>query len=220
MTINGARVRGHIVGLLLATLLVIVAVCATGWWSARRVAETWRWVDHTHRVLYELEAVLGQAVSVQAGARGYALTGEERYLEPYHTAMLGLQQTMPRLTQLVADNPRQQARVARLSSLLNEELAIMKDRLAARQRGGLPAASAAAADGRGKKTMDAVRGVIRGMEDEERQLLDERSRAAQRAGQVALGVLLIGGSLIVTLALIAIIRARNLVPAPSSLASV
>ena len=123
-------------------------------------------------VMYDAAGVR-QAVSVQAGARGYALTGEERYLEPYHTAMLGLQQTMPRLTQLVADNPRQQARVARLSSLLNEELAIMKDRLAARQRGGLPAASAVAADGRGKKTMDAVRGVIRGMEDEERQLLDD-----------------------------------------------
>lgn len=218
MTINGVRVQGHIVGLLLATLLVILAVCATGWWSARRVAETWRWVDHTHRVLYELEAVLAQAVSVQSGARGYALTGDERYLAPYHNGMLGLQQTLPRLTQLVADNPRQQARVTRLRGLIDEELAVMKDRLVARQTGGLQGASAAAADGRGTRVLDAIRGHIRGMQDEERRLLDERSRAAQHAGKTALSVLILGGGLSVVLALIAIVRARNLVPASSSLA--
>ena len=216
MTINGVRVQGHIVGLLLAMLLVVLTVCATGWWSARRVAETWRWVDHTHRVLYELEAVLAQAVSVQSGARGFALTGEERYLEPYRNGMMGLQQTLPRLTQLVADSPRQQARVARLHALIDEELAVMKERLAARQKGGLAAAGAATADGRGKNVLDAIRGHIRGMQDEERRLLEERSHAAQRAGRSALSVLTVGGGLIVVLALAAIVRARNLVPAGSS----
>ena len=75
---------------------------------------------------------------------------------------------------------------------------------------------ATTADGRGKNVLDAIRGHIRGMQDEERRLLEERSHAAQRAGRSALSVLTVGGGLIVVLALAAIVRARNLVPAGSS----
>lgn len=217
MTTRGKRVDGPIAGLLLATLLVVAGVCVTGWWSARRVAETWRWVDHTHRVLYEVQAVLTQAVSVQTGARGFALTGEERFLDPYQAGLQGLRQTIPRLMQLTAANPRQQSRVKHLASLIDEELSIMKERVDARRRGGLAAAGAATADGRGKNVMDAIRGAIRGLENEERQLLEARSRTAQEAGRTALAVLLVGGGLIAAMTLLAIVRARHVGPALSSL---
>jgi CHASE3 domain sensor protein len=200
----------RIARLLVATLVVVAGMGVSGWWSATRVAETFGWVDHTHQVLYELEATLMHAVSIQSGARGFALTGEDRFLAPYESGLVRIQQSVARLKNLTADNPRQQSRVNHLASLVNEEVAVMQQRLAARRQGGLAAAAAATADGRGKKVVESIRGVIGAMQQEERTLLDERSRSAQFYGWVAL-LILVGDSVLAgVLVGVALVRTRRL----------
>ena len=46
------------------------------WLSATRTTETFRRVDHTHRVLYQLEAVLTDLLNMQSWIRGFLITGE------------------------------------------------------------------------------------------------------------------------------------------------
>ena len=38
---------------------------------------------HTYEVIGRLDALLAELIDVETGARGYALSGEERFLEPY-----------------------------------------------------------------------------------------------------------------------------------------
>ena len=41
------------------------------------------WVAHTHKVKEAISAVGSALLDAETGQRGFVLTGEERYLEPY-----------------------------------------------------------------------------------------------------------------------------------------
>ncbi len=51
--------------------------------ASTSLAETGQWIGHTHEVLAAIAAVAAATTTAETGARGYALTGEERFLETY-----------------------------------------------------------------------------------------------------------------------------------------
>ncbi|HVT72173.1 MAG TPA: CHASE3 domain-containing protein [Lacunisphaera sp.] len=189
----------RIVRLLGGALLATGLMLALAWWSVRNTTGTFQWVDHTHRVLYELEAALTSAVSIQSGARGFGLTGDEHYLDVYDNGLLEVQHSIKRIRALVADNPAQAARARRLASLVDEEVAVMQQRLAARRAGGLVAASTSTADGHGKKVVGEIRDTVRVMQAAERELLAERSDAAVASAWRTLLVVALAAVVVATL---------------------
>ena len=198
-----AEIR-KIVFLLAGALAMVGAMMGAGWWSVKNTVGTFRRVEHTHRVLYELESTLAQVVGIQSGARGFGLTGDQQFLKPYEASLLGVQHSIGRLRGLVADNPRQVIRLRRLASLVDEEVAVMQQRLAARHAGGLNAASAATADGRGSKVVEEIRTSIQVMQQAERELLAERSSEAIARAWLTLGVVGAAAVAVVALLLVAI----------------
>jgi CHASE3 domain sensor protein len=204
-----AEVR-KIVFLLAGALAIMGAMMGAGWWSVNNTVGTFRRVEHTHQVLYELASVLTQVISIQSGARGFGLTGDKQFLEPYDTGLLEVQHSIGRLRGLLADNPRQMIRLRRLASLVDEEVAVMQQRLAARHAGGLNAASASTADGRGRKVVGEIRASVQGMQQEERDLLAGRSGDAIMRAWLTLFVAGSAAVAVVVLLLVAIRRVRTL----------
>ena len=70
-------------GLALAVFLVVGAVSYD---SIRRFNSSADWVRHTHEVLTGLDELLSGMTDAETGERGYVITGEPRYLEPYNAA--------------------------------------------------------------------------------------------------------------------------------------
>lgn len=172
----------NVIPLLFAALAIIAALVLLIGWRTQRTEEKLHWDEHTYQVLYELEATLVHTLSIQSGARGFALTGQPQFLTPYESGLLKVQLSVAHLRALVQDNPAQEASVGQLSRLIDEEISVMQQRLEARRSGGLMAAANATADGRGKKIMDQIRGLIASMEQTERRLLASRANAAEAAG--------------------------------------
>lgn len=197
----------RLLGLAGAVLLGTVAASGWTWWQFQRAVQD---ADHAHRVLYELESTLVHAVSVQSGVRGFSLTGDERYLAPFEAGMVGLQHSTVRLRDLTAGSQPQRSRLTRLQSLVNEEVAVMQQRLSARRTGGLQAASAAVTDGRGKQVVEAIRGVIAAMQKEERAANEQHLRVARRLALGGFAILLVGGGVSAGLMFVAARHARQL----------
>lgn len=188
---NAAPVESKTRGLVAA--LIVMAVAAAGsWWGGNRAAEAFQSFDESHRWLFELEATLAHAVSIQSGARGFALTGDEKYLSPFESGLLGIQHSIARLKEMAADNQAQRSRLIRLTSLVDEEVSIMRQRLAARRAGGLVAASTASADGRGKKVVDAIRGLVATMQNEARGQLETDKRAMRNGALLSAAIAMAG----------------------------
>ncbi|MFX8766473.1 CHASE3 domain-containing protein, partial [Acinetobacter baumannii] len=75
-----------------------------------------------------------------ANQRGYLLTGEQGYLEPYVSATQGVTQQMEVLRRLLTDDPAQAARLQSLEESITSRLAMLKETVARRDASGQAAA--------------------------------------------------------------------------------
>lgn len=76
----------------------------------------------------------------ETGQRGYILTGQESYLEPYQAVVVNIDQKIVELKDLIADQPSQQKQFAALESLIAAKFAILKQTIYLRQNQGFEAA--------------------------------------------------------------------------------
>src|SRR5258708_5316729 len=99
------------VGVAVAVLLVNAFV---SYRATRSVIDRERLLIHTHEVRAGLEAILSTMKDAETGERGYIITGEDAYLQPYDDAIDRIHNQVESLRQLTADNPDQQARLPAL----------------------------------------------------------------------------------------------------------
>lgn len=74
-------------------------------------------VEHSNIVIASGQSVVKLAVDQETGMRGFLLTGQEAYLEPYRLGMPRMQAELDALMRMVADNPRQVERLRLLARL-------------------------------------------------------------------------------------------------------
>src|SRR5436190_20680458 len=79
-------------------------------------------VAHTYSVKAALQQLLATLIDAETGERGFIITGEASYLEPYERAPGAIPPALARVRTLTADNPGQQADLDRLSSLTQVKL--------------------------------------------------------------------------------------------------
>jgi CheY-like chemotaxis protein/signal transduction histidine kinase/CHASE3 domain sensor protein len=99
--------------LLIAIGIPVVLLVLLGTVLGRQIlqmADDARWVDHTDEVIGAADGTLKQIVDQETGLRGYLVTGERAFLEPYEQANPKV--GFARLQELVVDSPQQQARFA------------------------------------------------------------------------------------------------------------
>jgi methyl-accepting chemotaxis protein len=80
------------------------------------------WVAHTYAALADLNGTIASLVDAETGQRGFLITGEDRYLEPYLTAAGAADTRMADLATLIADNPDQRRDIALVRTLAREKL--------------------------------------------------------------------------------------------------
>ncbi len=127
-------------------------------------------IAHTHEVLLGLNNVLSTMKDAETGQRGFIITGQESYLEPYSNAVTGIEEQVLRIEQLTRDNPNQQRRIAPLQSHIAAKLQELSTVIEIRRSDGMQAAVARIATNRGKEDMDAIRTQVALMQSTESDL--------------------------------------------------
>ena len=174
-------------------LIVVLAILASGWAAldqvraAREADDRARQTVTVLRQIGELKIAL---LSAETGQRGYVLTGEEAYLEPYKRALLSVHSTLDALETLIADTPVQRERLDQVASLADAKLAELKQTVELRQTAGMAAATNVVNTHVGKGLMTRILSILGDLESAETLLLtqrnEERSQRFWWAGRVAL----------------------------------
>ncbi len=172
------------------TMLVVIGVIS--YWSINKFIETSVWVAHTHKVLEALESTLAHMTDAETGQRGYLLTGEERYLEPYTSAIQRVDGDIKQLRKLTQDNPNQQRRLDAMEHHISEKFGELKKTIELRKKKSLEAALQIVRADQGKKIMDDLRRLVSEMEGEENDLLKQRSENMEAAGRNAIFSIALG----------------------------
>src|SRR6202795_4840165 len=182
----------------LAFAAAILTMLAVGTISYRALAvsgELDQLVGHTHEVLENLQKMMLAMQNVESSFRGMVATGNESYIDSYHTSIASAEQYELTIRRLTVDNPAQQRQLPALEGLAARKVKFDDGVIRLRRTKGLEAAGDAMGDGTGQGIMDEFQAVIRNMQDEELRLLtlrgvDARRRLAQAKAALVLGTLM------------------------------
>jgi methyl-accepting chemotaxis protein WspA len=209
--LNRWKIRTQIaVGFALG-LAVFTAIGLITYRGTQRLIAASQQEEHTYQVLNEAEEILSLVKSAETGQRGYLLTNENEYLEPYNRARSTIQPRIDALRNLVRGNPTQEAYLQTLEPLVIQKLAELDNTIRLRQNQGANAALNAVKTGEGKRIMDQLRDLVTRMKNEEHQLLQVRSQAADVSAHQTLNSVRYGMPLgILLLALIGFVLSRQI----------
>ncbi|HUB24937.1 MAG TPA: CHASE3 domain-containing protein [Tepidisphaeraceae bacterium] len=112
-----------------------------------------------------LADLLSALQDVETGQRGFLLSGDERYLQPYQASFNTALGRIDRLSDLVSGDADQLRASQALKKLAAEELAIASQAVELRRTRGFEAAEALS--GVGKQRMDQIRSIVKTMQDRE-----------------------------------------------------
>ena len=150
-------------------------------------------VAHSEQVQAALEQVLTSAAEAETGQRGYVITGNERYLEPFKIAEQRIDAQVSSLAQLTRDNAEQEAEVPRLQRFVVQKLDELRLSIAVRRENGEDAARAIVFTDRGRLAMDSLHAVVNRMESRESATIREQTAAFTRSRDWAVSAGLAAG---------------------------
>jgi CheY-like chemotaxis protein/CHASE3 domain sensor protein/putative methionine-R-sulfoxide reductase with GAF domain len=179
-----------------AAALAIFA--SIGWLTAQNMTaiyESGYLENDSHLVIHELDGLLSALKDAETGQRGFIITGEEKYLEPYSSALGVIYDKRTSLRKLTKDNPVQQKRLDAIEPLIQQRLGIIKTAIETRRTLGLQPASRLLAADHGKQVMDEIRRLVAQSQDTQKLLLDERTLTKKGIIDGTLKALKIGGTL-------------------------
>jgi len=174
----------------LVLVLFIVVLLAT----MERGHESTERVQATQARIAALRQLRTRLVDAETGQRGFLITGDSIYLEPYRTSSEDAHALMTMLREAYVDDAAQLRAVAHLDTLVDRRLAILQLPIEARVNDGPDAAREALIAGRGLYAMAELRAALRSIEAREQaRLIDEET--SQEINELVLLLVVALGSL-------------------------
>ncbi|MBA1248628.1 MULTISPECIES: methyl-accepting chemotaxis protein [Pseudomonas] len=201
-----AKKLGAGFGLIIAIICILVYVARHGF---TEVDNSVKWNIHTYQTIDGANNLLISLTNIETGMRGFALSGQDDFLEPYNAGKTAFEQTWTKLKNLTSDNPTQQTRLDELKATQMKWLSEDIERSIQLRRAVVQGASSMddmvqrIIDRQDKAKMDKMRKIIADFSNDESKLLGVRNEAMQSAEQVAIWTL-IGGGILAALAAIVI----------------
>jgi PAS domain S-box-containing protein len=164
-------------------LLILLALIFL--WQLNSLLDAAQWVDHTDQVITQAHAIQELLIDQETGLRGYVITGEQDFLEPYRRAQTSISPTLGVLASLVSDTPTQQELIGAIHANYGQWLLYARGLISVRDRGGDYAAIVK--QRQGKRLMDAMRAQVQSLLRMEEQLREQRAQTVQFTTQVVIG---------------------------------
>ncbi|MEL6997402.1 MAG: CHASE3 domain-containing protein [Pseudomonadota bacterium] len=178
-------------------ILIFASVSAATYFSMERIKRADAWNTHTYDVLKHGNTLLASVIDQETGVRGYLISGDEKFLEPYVAGKARFADEIAYLLGKTSDNPAQQKRLQDIKAaeeewrtkIAEQEIALMGSPDTVEEARSLEASGA------GKALMGAIRAAHAEFVTAESALLDVRS-AEKTASAAAAEVAIIAGACI------------------------
>jgi signal transduction histidine kinase/DNA-binding response OmpR family regulator/CHASE3 domain sensor protein len=147
------------------------------------------WVDHSERVIGHANEVSRLSADMEAGMRGYLLSGDDDFMAPYLKAKPRIDAELTGLAEMVADNPLQTERVRRIIAAQKEWERFAEEAIGRRTKN--MDVIELVKTGRGKVLTDEVRSQFGAFIDTEERLLQERNTSSRTVIAWSVGAFLL-----------------------------
>ncbi|MDY4283970.1 CHASE3 domain-containing protein [Xanthomonas sp. LF06-19] len=215
--LKNLKIATKLYGGFAVVLCILLALAGVAYFNVSALSQANYWNTHTYKVIAEVDAALSSLINIETGTRGFSLTGEDAFLQPYRDGVASFESHLRTAQELTADNPKQQERLNALkqtqaqwlSQAVHPQIALRKN--VNDGQATMEALSAAVRASKGKAYMDAMRDRMAEVRRAESELLAARATEAEQLQQRT-NLTLIVGSLVAALcaSLIGFLIARSL----------
>ena len=182
------------------SILVLILISIYAYRNTRDYKSASDWVNHTQQVISQAQKILSDVQDIETAQRGYVITGEGKYLEPYDHGLNSAENIYVTLRNLVKDNPPQQVLLDSIHNTINLKIVFAKKVISSRQKKGFAAAQELVTTDIGEDLMTKTRSLIRIFINNENRLLSIR---LERTNQnFSLSINIIVESVILTILII------------------
>jgi CHASE3 domain sensor protein len=109
------------------SILLLFFSLLASYYSTQKLINNSELVNHTNAVLIETEAVISHIKDAETGQRGFLITGETQFLEPYEGAYEKTTGSYNNLVELTADSPIQQKNLREVKALYEAKFGQMQN---------------------------------------------------------------------------------------------
>src|SRR5450759_304608 len=176
-------------------ILIVITILSLRDWQDFSQAS--RDLAETRSILETNDKLLTAVTDAETSQRGFLLSGEERYLDPYNAAMKNIPALQRSLDMLTRRYRVQYDRVSALKNLVPEKMDEMKHTIQLRREEGLEAALAVVRTDQGKDAMEQIRHLCGEIRSEEYSKLERHSAASSKHGQNTRVISTVGSALLV-----------------------
>src|SRR5688572_20518295 len=144
------------ISLVLAALAacVLIGINEAGY---RQSSEALTEIEHYNRIRADINRLMQNVLDAETGSRGYLLTGDPRYLEPYSAAVAQINQNLDALRTAYAGSASEHNTLAQLSRNVQRKSAEMDMSVRLRKQGNEDAWKFVLMTDIGKEHMDSIR---------------------------------------------------------------
>ncbi|BAZ50004.1 methyl-accepting chemotaxis sensory transducer [Nostoc sp. NIES-4103] len=146
------------------------------------------WVNHTYAVKAQLKELENILVDAETGQRGFIITKQERYLEPFNSAEPRLKDSFLEIKNQVFDNSDQVKRLGAIENLSQAKIEELEATINMKRVGKEKELLALILSDKGKKIMDEIRVKMNEMLEVEDKSLEERQKQANQIQSFAVFV--------------------------------
>lgn len=164
------------------SVLLLVLSLSASFYSTQKLIQNSKLVNHTNEVLIEAENIMSNMKDAETGQRGFLVTLDESFLEPYNGAYEKTNASYKALVELTSDNPAQQRNLAEAKRLYEAKFIQMQKTIDRTKQNDAFAFNVSERQKemiKGKKVMDQLRSVVQHINVEENRILKERTEAQQ-----------------------------------------
>jgi len=188
-----------------AVLVLLTLVSGLSYWSGSRYLDAVRAVEQTTTLQAAIDGALSLLKDAETGERGFILTGDPQFLDPYEAARRGIPQHLAGLRRIVEHDPVQLTRFRTLERLADQKATFIESTIELRRAQDLTGALARVKSGRGKRIMDAIRSTCREMREHEQDALSALQAEAARSKAVATWGIVAGLGLTLVLVVVSLV---------------
>ena len=181
--------------------LVPIVLGLLAWKDNLQYRERAASVLHTREILREMDDLALAITNAETGQRGYLLTGEDSYLQPFRAASPQVEHSLANLGALIGgSNPDQRARLEELTAAVHVRMDELRNTIELRRTQGQSPAMAMLRVGVGQRAMETIRRVTLSMNAQQEQQLEQLREAARTAELRS--AIYFGGGIVISMALL------------------
>jgi PAS domain S-box-containing protein len=190
-----ATLEKRLLALFVVLCAVLVVVAGAAIRSIGRSMASSDWVNHTHAVIIEADALAGSLRAAEAALARFLLSGGEQDRSATREACAEMTEHLEVAKAMTRSEPLQQAKLKQAEPLVTRHIAFLQQVIQARQQQGLEAARRLMTADTGLNSARELQRLLAQLKQDENALLKERDTASYLQAQATRWVVLTGVTL-------------------------